>query len=64
MFGKKDKTITSTTRMESDVNPHSSATLSFKGWWQDASLKSVPSNKQFDFAAAICSSNAVNFPPT
>lgn len=56
--------ITLTTRMESALNPHSSATLSFSGRSQAASLKSVPSNKLFDLTAATCFSNNDNFPPT
>lgn len=56
--------ITFTTRIESEVNPHSSATLSFNGEWQAASLKSVPSNKLFDSTAAMCFVNEHNFPPT
>lgn len=54
---------TLTTRIEREVNPHSFATWSFSGWWQDASLKSVPSNKLFDFTAAMCFSNKDSFPP-
>lgn len=50
--------------MDREVNPHSTATLSFDGSWQEASLKSVPSNKQFNFTAAMCSSKADNLPPT
>lgn len=56
--------ITFTTRIESEVNPHSSATLSFNGEWQAASLKSVPWNKLFDPTAAMCFFNEHNFPPT
>lgn len=55
---------TLTILIDRDVKPHSSATLSLKGFWQEASLKSVPSNNVFDLTSSICLSRADNFPPT
>jgi hypothetical protein len=46
------------------VKPHSWATLSFSGKWQEASSKSVPSNKLKAFTASIFFYNEENLPPT
>jgi len=58
------ETRTLTTRTESEVKPHSLATLSSTGSSQEASLKSVPSNKVLELISAMCFSRAVIRPPS
>jgi hypothetical protein len=60
----ESETRTFTTRTESEVKPHSLATISSTGSSQDASLKSVPSNRLLELISTMCFSSAAILPPS